>query len=257
MSAGASLEGLAVAGAVALILGGAPASAAQTPSWNTVQDAPGGMNASVAEWPSGVQILSRCSDGVFSLMFAAVHDGPAAQTHYRLNGGEWERVHWDPAQRSRLFFSRTPARMARKFSAGGALELRFSSDEARPVLYQLDLPSDGEALRSVVSACGLPLVDPRDDLSIVDNVDWLSRPSGRDFERHYPLQGGGHGATSVLCIVRRSGSLDDCELTYETPPAFDFGHATLALMPHFRLAREQAIEFEGRLVSIPIGWRMH
>lgn len=242
----------ATAGALgAMIL----ACAAQAQSWEALPPANSASSAAALRGDGGVALVARCSDGVFRLMFSAVPDEPAAHAHYRINGGDWERIHWAPAARDRLFFSQTSARMARKFAAGGDLELRFSPEESPEILYQLDLPAAAGALNDVLSDCGIPLSDPRDDLSMAENIDWDLRPSGTDMARFYPVRGR-QGDGAILCVIMRSGRLSDCELTYETPPDMDFGAATLALSSRFRLTPEQASEFEGRLVTIPVSWRL-
>ena len=200
--------------------------------------------------------VARCDAGAFSLMFVTVHESETPmRSHFRLNDGDWERVSWAAAERPQVFFSKTEARMARKFTGGGELELRFTSDDQPAVLYQLDLPSDATALTDVMAGCGVPLSDARDDLRIVDDPQWAAIPDGSDLARHYPDRGR-QGDGSILCVIGRNGSLTDCEVTYDTPPGGGFGEATRALAPQFRLHRDQAAEFEGWLVSIPISWRL-
>jgi len=228
---------------------------AQAQSWEAVSLPESSSSAAGLRWETGAAAVARCEAGAFSLMFIAVHESETTQSHFRLNGGDWERVHWAAAERPQLFFSRTAARMARKFLGGGDLELRFTSDDQPPVLYQLDLPSDATALTGVMDGCGIPLSDVRDDIQIADDLRWIARPSGNDLARHYPDRGR-QGDGSILCVISRDGSLTDCEVTYDTPPGAGFGDATRALAPRFRLHRDQAAEFEGWLVSIPVSWRL-
>lgn len=244
MRSGALFTALTAAVAVA---GGA---AAQT--WEAQPPSDLASSAAVLRWQTGAALAARCSEGVFSMLFAAVHDGERYPAHYRVDGGSWERIHWQPAARDRLFFSTTPARMARKIAAGGEVELRFTPEGQPPVLYQLALPTDHSALNAVVSDCGLPLSDPRDALVVVEDPQWTHRPDGQDMARHYPGDVR-QGDSAMLCIVNRSGRLEDCETTYETPPGRGVGEASRALASRFRL-RNLDGALEGQVIVIPIRW---
>lgn len=216
-----------------------------------------GAGAAV-QWESGAAIIGRCQGGAFSLLLGPVHSyASSSRSHFRLNGGEWEPVSWAASDGARALFSKTAARMARKISAGGTLELRFTEDDRPPVLYQLEITGSGAPLLDVLSECGLPLSDPRDELQIVDAPDWTALPGGHDLAFHYPdPDSGREGEGTVLCTVTDTGVPRDCEITYDSPPGAGFGQATRAVARRFRLQREQAAEFEGWLVSIAVKWRI-
>ena len=230
----------------------AGAGGARAQTWEAQPPSDMASSAAVLRWQTGAALAARCSEGVFSLLFAAVHDGERYPAHYRVDGGRWEHALWTPAARDRLFSSSAPARMARKVAAGGQLELRFTPEGEPPVLYQLDLPSDHGALNAVISDCGLPLSDPRDALIMVENPQWMSRPDGQDLARHYPGDVR-QGDSAMLCTVNRAGRLEDCETTYETPPGRGVGDASLALAPRFRLRNPDGA-LEGQVIVIPIRW---
>lgn len=241
----------AMVGAFTLALTGA----AHAQSWEALPAANSVSSAAILRGDGGGALVARCGGGLFHMMFSSAHNEAARDTHYRINGGDWERVHWTPAAQDRLFFSQTSSRMARKFAAGGDLELRFSTASGAEILYQFDLPASVESLNDVLSECGIPLSDPRDDSRMAENIDWDMRPSGADLARLYPDRRR-QGEGTILCTIILSGRLSDCEITFENPPDAGFGAATLALSSRFRITPERASDLDGWVVTIPVSWRL-
>lgn len=86
--------------------------------------------------------------------------------------------------------------------------------------------------------------------------EWLERPTGADFARHYPpaaLKEGIGGRVQLNCIVLADGRLN-CEVLNEEPQGHGFGDAALAVAQAFRMAQTSpdGQPTEGGRVRIPL-----
>ena len=82
---------------------------------------------------------------------------------------------------------------------------------------------------------------------------WLERPSGEDLGRFFPpraMMDGVSGRVVLSCVVDGEGALADCAVASEEPEGYDFGEATLRLVPLFRMTPGNA----GARVGIPVTW---
>ena len=89
----------------------------------------------------------------------------------------------------------------------------------------------------------------------------MHTPSPSDVQRAYPAtakQNKLEGRGAVKCQVTSDGRLDSCVIFSEAPAGQDFGAATMALTPLFKL-REVDLYGEkvaGRSIIIPVGFRL-
>jgi periplasmic protein TonB len=92
--------------------------------------------------------------------------------------------------------------------------------------------------------------------SVITDPQWLQRPDGRDFARHYPpraLDRGQEGRVTLDCIVNADGRIN-CTVTGEEPSGWGFGEAAIRISRSFRMApatRNGAPTSGGR-VRVPI-----
>jgi TonB family protein len=93
--------------------------------------------------------------------------------------------------------------------------------------------------------------------SSITNVDWLTVPSGKDFQDYYPKLAAFlevDGRATLNCKVSARGELADCTTVFEQPVGLGFGAAALAMTNKFAM-RPQArngIPVDGGTVTIPI-----
>ncbi len=73
---------------------------------------------------------------------------------------------------------------------------------------------------------------------VVTLPDWSAPPSGESLIRVFPECAAREdiaGAATLDCTVTENGLLEDCRVTAEDPPGYDFGAAALALVPELRM----------------------
>ena len=98
-------------------------------------------------------------------------------------------------------------------------------------------------------------------MAVITNPEWLRKPNGDDYVSYYPQRAmdlGKPGSATIKCSVRANGTLENCVVTSEDPPGFDFGAATLRISKLWKMkpktADGQAVE--GAEVTIPLRWQL-
>jgi len=92
-------------------------------------------------------------------------------------------------------------------------------------------------------------------------LDWDSRPTGRDFERHYPRGAADarrSGVAILCCVVQADGTLD-CASAYESPAGEGFGDAAVQIARAFRMKATDASAWtaSGERIRVPIWFLMN
>lgn len=93
--------------------------------------------------------------------------------------------------------------------------------------------------------------------SVIQNPDWLRKPSGDDFARYYPdraLRMNVEGRVMLECTVNDSGGLAGCAVASEAPDDQEFGVAALRMTRLFKMRpmTRDGAPVSGGTVRIPI-----
>lgn len=90
----------------------------------------------------------------------------------------------------------------------------------------------------VIAGVSLTAAAAAAEPQVVTRPDWLERPSGEAFAEHYPKLAGMleiTGFAQISCAVTEAGRLRGCTVDKESPKAFGFGRAALAMSDAFRM----------------------
>jgi protein TonB len=93
--------------------------------------------------------------------------------------------------------------------------------------------------------------------SVIQNPDWLRKPSGEDLARYFPERAarmGVDGRATLSCRVTSKGTLESCSVVSEDPGDQDFGSAAIKLSKLFKMRpmTRDGAPVEGGQVRIPI-----
>ena len=93
--------------------------------------------------------------------------------------------------------------------------------------------------------------------ALIQNPDWVSRPTPEQMTRYYPelaMEDGLSGKVVLNCGVTASGGVANCQVLSETPAGHGFGAAALKLAGFFKLSprTENGKTIDGALVRIPL-----
>lgn len=85
----------------------------------------------------------------------------------------------------------------------------------------------------------------------------LKSPSPEALARLFPAtarRAGVEGGATLACVIRRDGTLGDCEITGENPRGLGFGEAARAAMTHYQVGVDgpNAAQVSRRLSGITI-----
>lgn len=198
----------------------------------------------LVEFDNGISIAARCVDSDFEVLLTGLPEAARRDTSRELRvsiGDELMGAEtWSVGTVRSTAFSRVPAPFARRMVEGGRIQIGVPGTQGRPsTRYVMELTPSSEALSRTLTACGRPLVDPRDLLISRNASDglaqspqdglptlaWGTRPSAA-----YPEQNDSiaeNGSVTLSCLVETDGSLDQCVVESEHPAKFGFAEAAL------------------------------
>lgn len=221
-------------------------SAAQEPApapsdWALLADPRRGMTAAVLETTAGVDIILRCHEGAFTAFVSGLAPSRRETRRIELTVGDGPRQarEWANSEDGASAFSDLPAPLARELRSGGQLQLRVPpADSGGPATrYVLEVAPSQAAIDQTLTACGLPLVDPRDaELAALGDTDmpamlgWAERPQIRFPQTRYA-----RGFAVVTCVTAPDGRPRDCVVETEHPHDGRFGRAVLRGVERSRL----------------------
>lgn len=237
---------------------------AQAQTWTPMPATPRNVVAVTAEWPSGVQMVARCTRGrdldVFMTLGQAVAQPHVAVTVTEGDAGPSEQL-WRLSEDGLALFVRRPTHLLRSLLHHQDVVVEVEPDEAPRHRYALSAPSGPESLTRVLAACRRPTSPPWDDVMNATNPEWLRRPTAADLTRLYPDQAAQDripGEAVLECRVSAQGRLEDCIIVSESPEGMGFGAATVALASSFRMTppRANGHSHVEALIRMPFSWRM-
>mgnify|MGYP000936597342 CR=1 FL=1 len=93
-------------------------------------------------------------------------------------------------------------------------------------------------MAAMLQAAPGPAPPPPATPALVNEPDWVRRPTGDDLARVYPreaIEKELAGRATLFCTITAAGDLADCEITEESPAGVGFGEATLKLAQFFKM----------------------
>lgn len=240
------------------------AAAVEPPAdWDTVRDPRKKMVAAYVSLDSGVNIILRCTDGVYDALMSGLPAAPRGDTRV-LRVSYDDHFHnetWNVATTRSVALSALPAPFARKLREGGLVSIVVpdGAGPGRNLRHNLHLPQSSAAVDETLTACNRPLTDARDaDLPDLDengrspDVNWAQPP-----RPSYPFPAKYSGGFAMLsCMALPDGRLDDCLVESEFPVDGGFGKQALRGARDARLKASDGSPITPRLIVFRTNFMM-
>lgn len=215
---------------------------------------------------TGLTVGFRCVDGAYGAVIAGL---PSARRNDRtrvlrikVGDKEADNTVWNVTTDRTVAIADYPAPLARRFREGGTISIVIpgGAGEGRNLRHDLVLPPSTAAIDETLTACGRPVVDPRDELlpeieenGLPDGVAWTTQPRPR-----YPGNNYADGYAVLTCVMQPAGGLDQCQIESEFPTDGGFGRAALRSTPAARLTSpgEPAGAYAPRMIGFRVNFRM-
>lgn len=212
----------------------------------------------VAQFTSGITLAARCVDDAYDLFITGLPEAPRRSTtrELALSVGE-EAVGrptvWSVGEDRTAAFSRLPAMVTRRLAEGGKVQIVATGADERRYRYVLELDPSSTALEQTLSACGRPLVDPRDEIregeggdGLPGTVRWQNAPRPR-----FPDSVGGkiplQGYAVLSCTSEPDGRLANCQIESESPRGYNLGREALRSVGRARVRLSDDAPSDARL----------
>lgn len=257
--------------ALLALLAGGWASAPQedrSDDWTLTHLPAGAGLAAGAMFDNGITLLVRCQNDVLDLMIGGLPEatGRTGMREIGLATGadEPRMTTWTVGTQRSVAFSRLPALVARNLAEGGDLQIVVPS-EGRRMRYVMSLDPSSTAVEQVLTACGRPLVDPRDNRLHGNGQDGLPTPFewARTPRIEFPHPVGDRsprtGYVTMTCVVVAQGRLDECQIEAEHPAGYNLARAVLRGLRSGRVrlneeGRAGGHVMEGHMVAFSINF---
>lgn len=209
-------------------------------------------------------IVIRCKRRAFDVLLmdlpSATIESGTRILEIGFDGETPVRTGWSIADPSTSALATAPGYLARRLRRGGLLHLIVpAADDAPRQEYRLPLPASDHAVDAALTACDLPLEDPRDPLI---ERSWLapeflpqwSRLPQAQFPRQAAQRGVQTGQAHMSCFVQPDGRLSDCRVENEHPHGAGFGASVLEALRAARL--DQAPDDPDHMVFFTVRFRI-
>ncbi|GLK47109.1 hypothetical protein GCM10017620_00820 [Brevundimonas intermedia] len=219
------------------------------------------------DFTSGLTIAARCVDGVYDVLIAGLPDAPnrALSRELGIQAGDQKEPFtsvWTVGTRRNAVFSRIPAVVARDLAKGGKLQVIVPATSRSPrTRYVMELNPSSTAIEQTLTACGRPMVDPREVRSdeiegngqdgLPSGVSWQTgpRPTFPDsVNGRIPAE----GYVVLSCVVDALGGLNECQTESEQPAGYNLGRSVERSLPRARVKLTEEAAATGR----PLAGRM-
>ena len=180
--------------------------------WDVTSAPDRDLVVATVQYASGAGIGIQCQGGKLKVVVVGM---PTSTDEFRvfnatLANGDTRRTYWTGNAGPMTTGS---ARLARFLKQGGKLTLTSLPDAPHPARAEFDLPAQTSGIDQVLSACGYPLSDPRDDLPQSDDLlsarPRLEMPPSA-MNRHPIFE------VELSCIIA-SGRLSQCQSDHQIP----------------------------------------
>lgn len=230
--------GLAAIGLLAAGSGAAqPTTNQSVEDWDMTRDPSKKLVLAHIGLSSGLMIATRCMNGRFDVLLAGLPPAPGRDLTRPLSLG-WDGdvgspSTWNVTTDRTVVLASFPAASARRLREGGRLQVSVpnGASDGRTLRHDVELPSSSAAIEETLTACGRPLVDPRDALLSDVPAGGLSAPArwSRPPRPNYPGSSRyASGYAVATCVTQPDGKLGDCVIESEHPSDGRFGEATLS-----------------------------
>ncbi|WAC59227.1 hypothetical protein [Brevundimonas sp. SL130] len=202
------------------------------------------------DFTSGLTIAARCVDGVYDVLITGLPEAPsrALSRELGIQAGDQEEPFtsvWTVGTQRDTAFSRIPAVVARDLAKGGKLQVIVPATSKSPrTRYVMELNPSSTAIEQTLTACGRPMVDPREARSdeiegngqdgLPSSVSWqtLPRPTFPDsVNGRSPTE----GYVVLSCVVDALGGLNECQTESEQPAGYNLGRSVERSLPRARI----------------------
>jgi hypothetical protein len=239
--------------------------------WQVVRGAEPGSIVAAAGFDNGISLIARCSRTVFDLILTGLPEATGRDVARELifivdDEPDEKHTAWTVGDDRSVAFSRLPALIARQLADGGNLQIIIpATPGGRRTRYVMELSRSDSAIEETLTACGRPLVDPRDNriegdgIRLPTGITWRSQP-----RPEFPTAAFGitsYGYATLSCVTGAQGKAEECQIESEQPPGLDFGRAALRATRAARLgqsdeARAAGRPFEGELIVFTTEFRL-
>ncbi|RZJ95648.1 MAG: hypothetical protein EON88_10315 [Brevundimonas sp.] len=228
------------------------------------------------DFTSGLAIAARCVDGVYDVLITGLPEAARRSTSRELGiqAGDQDEPYtsvWTVGTQRNTAFSRIPAVVARDLAKGGKLQVIVPATNNGPrTRYVMELDVSSTAIERTLTACGRPMVDPRearaDEIDgngqdgLPNTVQWQAMP-----RPVFPNPVGGRmpleGYVMLSCVVNASGQLSECQNESEQPAGYDLWKAVERSLPRARLqlsdeASTAGLTLAGRMVRFSVNFKV-
>lgn len=202
--------------------------------WDVTRDPNKDLVIAYTVFDNGLGVGARCSGGSYQVLVSGLPPATGASRTLRVafEDGEFAVQHWSVGNEASVAISDYPSPLARNLREGGRMQIIVpgGGQNGKNLRYVIDLPSSGAAIDETLTACGRPLVDPRDaelaalgDNGLPADLNWIREPQITYPERRTYTR----GFATLTCLTRSDGFLRDCAVETEHPHGGGFGEAAL------------------------------
>ncbi|MEW6537200.1 MAG: hypothetical protein AB1448_01250 [Pseudomonadota bacterium] len=266
--------------ALAALAAGAPVlaqeSAPQGEDWTLTSVPERKAVLATIDFTSGLAVAARCVDGVYDVLITGLPEAPRRDMSRELGtqAGDQQEPYtsvWTVGTRRSTAFSRIPAVVARDLAKGGKLQIIVPSTSGGPrTRYVMDLDPSSTAIEQTLTACGRPMVDPREARAkeidgngqdgLPDTVQWQTMPRPvfpESVNGQSPLE----GYVVLSCVLTDAGQMTECEPESEQPAGYNLWRSVERSLPRGRLklsdqAAAAGLSLAGRMVRFSVNFKM-